>query len=216
MVRVKICGVNAPEALEAAASAGADWVGFVFFPPSPRYVTPDQAAALSATRPGGPARVGLFVEPGDAEVAAALDRVKLDALQVYAGPERAAALRSRFGVPVWRAVGVHAPSDLPGEAPGVDALLLDAKPPPGAALPGGNATSFDWSMLRGWTAPLPWLLAGGLTPENVAEAVGAAGAPAVDVSSGVERARGVKDPALIRAFVRAARQAAAVRSSPAA
>ncbi len=209
---VKICGINSPDALDAAADAGADYIGFVFFPPSPRAVTPAQAATLSAHRPGGPARVGLFVDPTDDDVAEALASLALDVLQVHGMPERAAELRTRFGAPVWGVAGVADAADLPTGAGGVDALLLDAKAPPGAVLPGGNARTFDWSMLRGWTAPAPWLLAGGLTPGNVAEAVRISGASAVDVSSGVERSRGVKDAGLIQAFVRNAR----ARSSPAA
>ncbi len=204
--RVKICGINSPAALDAAADAGADWIGYVFFPPSPRAVTPAQAAALDAHR-RGPARVGLFVDPSDDDVALALAALPLDVLQVHAGAGRAAALRARFGVPVWHVIGVGAAADLPTSAPGVDGLLLDAKAPPGATRPGGNALSFDWSILRGWAAPLPWLLAGGLTPDNVADAVRVSDALAVDVSSGVESAHGVKDAALIRAFVQAARSA---------
>ena len=209
---VKICGINTPAALDAVADAGADYLGFVFFPPSPRAVTPAQAAALSAHRPGGPARVGLFVDPTDDDIAAALAELKLDVLQVHGAPGRAAELRARFGVPVWAVAGVASASDLPASVPGVDGLLLDAKAPPDAVLPGGNARVFDWSILQGWTAPAPWLLAGGLTPDNVAEAVRVSGAPAVDVSSGVERSRGVKDAELIKAFTRNAR----ARSSPAA
>lgn len=209
---VKICGIHSPEALDAAADAGADYIGFVFFPPSPRALTPAEAAALSAHRPGGPARVGLFVDPTDDDVADALGSLTLDVLQVHGAPGRAAELRTRFGVPVWSVAGVGDAADLPTGAAGVDGLLLDAKAPPGAVLPGGNAQTFDWSMLRGWAPPAPWLLAGGLTPDNVAEAVRISGAPAVDVSSGVERSRGVKDPVLIQAFVRNAR----ARSSPAA
>ena len=204
MAKVKICGVNTPEAL--AAAAGADWVGLVFFPRSPRFVTPEQAAAISATLPGGPARVGLFVDPADDAVQAALDRVPLAALQIYAPAERAAALRTRFGLPVWHAVGIGTPADLPEHATGVDALMLDAKPPVGATRPGGNAAGFDWSMLQAWTPPLPWLLAGGLTPANVAGAIRLSHAPAVDVSSGVETAPGVKSADLIRAFITAAKQ----------
>lgn len=207
MVTVKICGINDAGALAAAAEAGADWVGFVFFPPSPRFVTPTQAAAISTSYRGGPARVGLFVEPSEPEVETALASVSLDVLQVYADEDRAAALRRRFGLPVWRAVGVEHAADLPRTAYGVDGLLLDAKPPRHAALPGGNARRFDWSLLRDWRSPLPWLLAGGLAPENVADALRLSGAPGVDVSSGVERSRGEKDPALIRAFVAAARSA---------
>ena len=207
---VKICGINSPEALDAAADAGADYIGFVFFPPSPRAVTPAQAAALSARRPGGPARVGLLVDPSDDDVAEVLAALPLDVLQVHGTPGRAAELRTRFGAPVWVAAGVGGAADLPMDDGGVDALLLDAKAPPGATLPGGNAQAFDWSVLRGWTAPAPWLLAGGLTPDNVAEAVRISGTSAVDVSSGVERSRGVKDAGLIQAFVRNAR----ARSSP--
>ena len=204
MIRVKICGVSDGASLAAAADAGADWVGLNFYPPSPRAVSPAQAAALTAGRPGGPARVGLFVEPTNNDIAAALAALPLDILQVYAGEERIAALRARFGLPVWRAIGVETASDLPAYSV-ADGFVLDAKPPGGAALPGGNARAFDWSMLLGWRAPRPWLLAGGLTPENVGAAVAASHAPAVDVSSGVESRRGVKDPTLIRRFVAAAR-----------
>jgi phosphoribosylanthranilate isomerase len=207
VVTVKICGINDPAALAAAAEAGADWIGFVFYPPSPRFVTPAQASAISHSHLGGPARVGLFVEPSDAEVAAALASVGLDVLQVYADAERATALRRRFGLPVWHAVGVARAADLPRAAEGVDGFLLDAKPPKDAALPGGNARRFDWSLLHGWGSPLPWLLAGGLTPDNVADALRLSGAPGVDVSSGVERRRGEKDPALIHAFIAAVRSA---------
>ena len=203
--RIKICGINSSEALDAAVDAGADYVGFVFFPRSPRAVTPAQAAALSGGRPGGPARVGLFVDPTDDDVAAALAKIALDVLQIYGAPGRAAALRARFGVAAWAAVGVGSASDLLATAPGVDGLLIEAKAPPDAAQPGGNARLFDWSILRGWNAPMPWMLAGGLTPDNVADAIRISGALAVDVSSGVERSRGVKDPALIRAFVGNAR-----------
>jgi len=137
-----------------------------------------------------------------------LAALPLDVLQVHAAAGRAAELRMRFGTPVWAVAGIGNPADLPTAAAGVDGLLLDAKAPPGAVLPGGNARVFDWSMLRGWAAPAPWLLAGGLTPGNVAEAVRISGAPAVDVSSGVERSRGLKDAVLIQAFVRNAKAAA--------
>jgi phosphoribosylanthranilate isomerase len=207
-VRVKICGMNDAAAIDAAIEAGADWVGFVFFPPSPRFVTPEQAAALSARHPGGAGRVGLFVEPEPEAIEAALAVLKLDALQLYTSAGRAAALRDRFGVPVWRAIGVSGAADLPRAAEGADALVLEAKPPRDATRPGGNARRFDWAALRGWTAPAPWILAGGLDPDNVAEAIAATGAPAVDVSSGVESAPGRKDPALIRRFVRNARERA--------
>ncbi len=204
--KVKICGINSPVAFDTAVDAGADWVGFVFFARSPRHVTADQAAALSARRPGGPPRVGLFVAPEPDEIAAVLQTIRLDALQLY-GDVDFPALRTRFGLPLWRAVGIAAAADLPSDRRAADALLIEAKPPADATRPGGNATRFDWSLLRGWRAPCPWLLAGGLTPDNVADAIRATGAPAVDVSSGVESAPGLKDPARIRAFIAAARGA---------
>ncbi len=204
MSRVKICGINSAAAMDAAVDAGADWIGFVFFPPSPRYVSPGQAAALSARHAGGPLRVGLFVDPTDAELEATLATMPLDILQLHATAARAAEIRARFGRPVWRAAGIANAADLPVGTDGSDAMLLDALPPKDATRPGGNAAPFDWSVLAGWRPAFPWLLAGGLTPENVGEAIRMTGAPAVDVSSGVERAKGVKDPGLIRAFVAAA------------
>jgi phosphoribosylanthranilate isomerase len=207
---VKICGVNDPAAMEAAVAAGADMVGFVFFPPSPRAVTPEGAAALSAGQPWGPLRVGLFVDPTDDEIAAVLAALPLDIIQLHGEetPARAAEIRARFGRPVMKALGIASAADLDQVAAyalAVDRFLLDAKAPPGAPLPGGNAAPFDWTLTAGRSVPRPWLLAGGLTPGNVAEALAVSGAPGVDVSSGVERARGVKDPARIAAFVAAAR-----------
>lgn len=201
VARVKICGINDAAGFDAVIEAGADWVGFVFFPPSPRFVTPDTAAALSARAPGGPPRVGLFVDPTAERIAATLDRVRLDILQLYGRIDDIGALRGQFGLPIWRAVGVDTAADLPQDDRGADALLIEAKPPPDATRPGGNAVPFDWTLLRGWHAPVPWILAGGLTPANVASAIRETGARAVDVSSGVEKAKGVKDPALIRAFI---------------
>lgn len=208
MTSVKICGINDPVAFDTAVEAGADWVGFVFFPPSPRYVTPEAAAALSGRIAGGPPRVGLFVKPTMAAIAQALAIVKLDVLQIYGVPDGLDAFKAQFGLPIWRAVGIDTAADLPTDPMGADRLLLEAKPPAGATRPGGNATVFDWSVLRAWSAPAPWVLAGGLTPDNVAAAIGETGATAVDVSSGVESRKGVKDPALIRAFIAAAKGAA--------
>jgi phosphoribosylanthranilate isomerase len=206
--KVKICGVNDAVAFDTAVAAGADWVGFVFFPASPRFVTPAEAAALSARWAGGPPRVGLFVEPTVAAIRAVLREVRLDALQVYGSAEAdIAAFRGEFGLPVWRAKGIASAADLPADDGGADAWLLEAKPPAEATRPGGNAVSFDWTILRGWSAPGPWVLAGGLRPDNVAEAIRVTGAAVVDVSSGVERSRGVKDPGLIRDFIRNAKAA---------
>jgi phosphoribosylanthranilate isomerase len=208
-ILVKICGINDPAAMEAAADAGADLVGFVFFPPSPRSVTPAAAAAIA--RPG-PGKTGLFVDPLDEEIAAVLAALPLDLIQLHGEetPERCAVIRARFGRPVMKALGIASRGDLAllaRYAPVVDRFLLDAKAPSGAPLPGGNAAPFDWTLMAGVAVPRPWLLAGGLTPENVAAAIAVSGAPGVDVSSGVEKRRGVKDPARIRAFVAAARAA---------
>ena len=206
MARVKICGINHPDAIDAAVEGGADWIGFVFFPPSPRFITPAMARVLSARWPDGPPRVGLFVTPDEDAIAAVLAEVHLDILQIYGVEAALPALRRRFGRPIWRPAGVTVAADLPESLGGADALLVEAKPPQDATRPGGNAIRFDWALTKGWHAPGPWVLAGGLDPDNVAEAVRSSGAGAVDVSSGVERAKGVKDPALIRAFIQNARR----------
>jgi len=208
-VEVKICGLRDRAGLLAARDA--DLVGFVFFPRSPRAVTPAEAAGISAGLEGGPLRVGLFVEPSDDELDAALRAMPaLDVIQLHGEepPARCAAVRARSGRAVMKAVGVAEAADLArarGHAAVCDRLLLDAKPPPGATRPGGNAARFDWSLLRGLSLPVPWLLAGGLTPGNVADAIAATGARGVDVSSGVESAPGAKDAALVGAFLAAAR-----------
>jgi len=206
-MQVKICGINDAAAMRAAAAAGADLIGFVFFPPSPRAVTPEQAASIAAP---GPAKAGLFVDPEDALIEAVLAALPLDVIQLHGEetPARCAAIRARFGLPVMKALGIATAEDLTqlaDYAPAVDRFLLDAKAPPGAPLPGGNAAPFDWTLMAGRAIPRPWLLAGGLTPRNVADAIRVSAAPGVDVSSGVERARGVKDAGLIAAFVDAAR-----------
>ncbi len=212
-VKAKICGLGSAEAVDAAVEAGADLVGFVFYPPSPRAVSAATAATLVARVPQRVARVGLFVDPEDAAIAAVLAEAPLTMLQLHGHetPERVAAVRARFGLPVIKAVAIEGEADLAAAvraAAVADWLLFDARPPKTAdALPGGNARAFDWRLLAGRRFACPWLLAGGLTPENVAEALRITGAGAVDVSSGVERARGVKDPALIRAFLAAVRSA---------
>ena len=207
-IGVKICGIRDEPALDAAVEAGADWIGFVFFGRSPRLVEPGRAAVLHRRLAGRAMSVGLFVEPDDDEVARILDVAALDILQIYADADRALFLRRRFGLPVWQACGVRQRTELP-DATLLDGLVVEARPPAGTDRPGGNGASFDWSIARNWIAPAPWLLAGGLTPNNVAGAIAASGAPSVDVSSGVERAPGAKDPALIRQFVAAARGVAA-------
>ena len=196
-----------------ALSDGVEFVGFVFYDRSPRRIQPRDAASLIASYASGPRPVGLFVDPAEAEIARVLDVMPLAALQVYAPPARAAALQSRFGIDVWCCIGVSARHDLPGAIPGVARILLDAKPPASSDVPGGNAAAFDWSLLDGWPAPAHWVLAGGLTPETVGPAIRRTGAPTVDVSSGVERVRGEKDPDLIRAFISAVRAADLVASA---
>jgi phosphoribosylanthranilate isomerase len=205
---VKICGINSPASFDAVVEAGADFLGFVFFPPSPRFVTPAQAAELSARHDGGPQRVGLFVRPTAADIAAALAVVRLDILQIHASPAEAAALKAQFGLPVWRSLGIAASEEFPDRAEAVDGYVVENKPPPGATRPGGNAVQADWALLAPWQPEKFWLLAGGLRPDNVAEALRITGAPGADVSSGVETAPGQKSPALIKAFVEA------VRASP--
>lgn len=209
-VQVKICGITDEDAMDAAIEAGADMVGLVFFPPSPRNVSAERAAELTDLLPEEVVKVGLFVDADDATLDTVLNRVRLDLLQFHGHetPERIEAVRLEYGVPVMKVIPVSTADDLAAAEPylaAADQLLFDAKPPKGATLPGGNAVAFDWTLLKGRTWELPWMLAGGLTPANVAEAIRVSGAAAVDVSSGVESAPGVKDPGLIRAFVRAAK-----------
>jgi phosphoribosylanthranilate isomerase len=205
---VKICGINSDAAFDAAVEAGADYVGFVFFPASPRYVTPVEAVMLSARHKGSlPLRVGLFVNPGFVEIEAILHEISLDVLQVHGNPTMVAALRDRFGRPVWRQLGVSTVEDFPGAQEIADGYVVEAKPPPDATRPGGNAVQADWPLLAQFRPVKPWLLAGGLRPDNVAEALRVTGAPGVDVSSGVETQPGKKSPELIRQFIAAARGA---------
>ncbi|QIR84859.1 phosphoribosylanthranilate isomerase [Paracoccus sp. AK26] len=209
MSQVKICGLHRPEHISAAAEAGARYVGLVFFPKSPRAVSVDEAAMLAPLVPVGVARVGLFVDPDDALLDEVLARVPLDVIQLHGSesPDRVAAVKALTGLPVMKAVGLSDASDLPALTDYglvADMLLVDAKPPRDADLPGGNGLSFDWRLLVGRKWLRPWMLAGGLTAQNVAEAIRLTGAPAVDVSSGVEAEPGLKDEGLIRAFIAAA------------
>lgn len=205
-VAVKICGLSQPESVDAALKAGARYLGFVFFEKSPRNVTPAKAAALAADVPLGIARVGLFVNPDDAALQSTLAHVPLDIIQLHGheSPARVAEVKALTGLPVMKAVGISEASDLDAlwdYGLVADMLLVDAKPPKDAALPGGNGLAFDWRLLVGRQMVRPWLLAGGLTPDNVAQAIRLTRAPGVDVSSGVESAPGVKDAEKIRQFV---------------
>lgn len=209
-IQVKICGLRDAAGVAAAVDAGARYLGFNFFPESPRYVTPAQAADLAVQVPVGVAKVGLVVDADDALLDQITALVPLDFIQLHGHetPERVGQVRARYGLPVIKVLGVADASDLdPIDAFSAvaDQLLIDAKPPKDAVLPGGNGVAFDWKLLAGrkyWTKP--WMLAGGLTPDNVAEAIKLTGARQVDVSSGVESAPGVKDAGLIRDFVQAA------------
>ncbi|AJP74328.1 phosphoribosylanthranilate isomerase [Sphingomonas hengshuiensis] len=204
----KICGLSTPETLDAAVAGGASHVGFVFFPPSPRNLGFEQAAALAAQVPGHVAKVGVFVNPDDALLDAAIAAGRLDAVQLHkTTPERAAAIRAR--VPVWVAIAVKTRADLNAAAAfagAADRILYDAKTPEGAALPGGMGLRFDWELLRGHRLAMPWALSGGLDSTSVAEAVRITGAPLVDISSGVESAPGTKDVDKIAAFLKAVAQ----------
>jgi len=214
---VKICGLSTEETLDAALDAGADMVGFVLFPRSPRNVSIDRAADLAKRARGRAEIVALTVDMDDGLIAAVVDTMKPDWLQMH-GTESiddVEAMKVAFGVKVMKALPVMARFDLERAsryAAVADRLLLDAKPPTGTDRPGGHGRPFDWSLLREFAPEVPHLLSGGLTPANVGEAVGIAAPPGVDVSSGVETAPGIKDPDLIRAFIAAARRAAAAVS----
>lgn len=214
---VKICGITSDEALDAACSSGADYVGFVFFPKSPRNLDVRRARLLREKVPRGGAckTVALVVDADDRELAEIVREVDPDLLQLHGHEslDRVTEIRERFAKPVLKAIPVSNAADVaaglaylsPGRA--ADILLFDAKPDPNSALPGGNGLAFDWHMLAGLASRIPFALAGGLNPENVAEAIARTGAAIVDVSSGVESAPGVKEPGLIRRFLQAAKGA---------
>jgi phosphoribosylanthranilate isomerase len=209
-VTAKICGLSTEEAVTAASDGGAAYLGFVFYPPSPRAVTPQHAARLCAGIPTGIARVGLFVDADDRAVEAALTAAPIDILQFHGSesPGRVDAARRRFGLPVMKAVAIAGFEDVLGAArydDVADILLFDAKPSLRPdALPGGNGLAFDWALIADHPWRAPWMLSGGLTAQLLPEAVRISGAPAVDVSSGVESRPGVKDLDKIRAFLAAA------------
>lgn len=210
---VKICGLNDPESVQVAVEEGADMVGFNFYPPSPRAVSPAQAGALSHFVREGVLKVGIFVDPSDDLLAETVRQGRLDIIQLHGTetPERLAAIKSRFGKAVMKVFKLASADDLAQVDPFLalaDRLMFDTKAPASMkdALPGGNAIAFDWTILSGRTWARPWMLAGALNPDNLKEAVSITGAPGVDVSSGVESRPGHKDPDKIRAFMRAARQ----------
>src|SRR5262249_41504549 len=207
-VDAKICGLSTAEALQTAIGGGARFVGFVFYPASRRNVTPELAAALAALVPEGVTRVGLFVDPSDAMLSGVLERVPLDLLQLHGSetPRRVADIKARFARPVMKAIPIASAKDPDAAEPYLDVadwLLFDAKPPRGdpKALPGGNGLAFDWQLLGGRSWSKPWMLSGGLTPKNVADAVGTTHARAGDVSSGGEVRPGIKDLAKIGEFL---------------
>ena len=211
-VEIKICGLMTPDAIDVALDAGADYVGFVFFPPSPRHLGFEAARTLGTRVRGRARKVALSVDADDDFLAASIEALKPDMLQLHGKetPERVVMVRTRFGLPVMKALPIEARSDLSPirlYADVSDRLIFDARAPREATRPGGLGKSFDWTLLAGLSPGVPYMLSGGLDASNVAEALRITGAPAVDVSSGVERAPGMKDPDKIRAFVRAVRGA---------
>ncbi len=210
-LQVKICGLTEPERITQAAELGAAFLGFVCYPPSPRYLDPARARELVTGMPAGPEAVGLVVDASDAQIEALLQTVPLDALQLhgYETPKRVAEIMVRFGCRVIKALRVETRADLdpvPAYADAADMLLFDAKPPRDAAWPGGHGLPFDWRLLQSISMSKPWMLAGGLQADNLQAAVALTKAPFVDVSSGVESAPGIKDPAKLAAFFAAARR----------
>jgi phosphoribosylanthranilate isomerase len=210
--KVKICGLKTEAALEAALAGGADYVGLVFFPPSPRNLSPEAAGPLAARARGRAKIVALMVDPDDALIDAVVAAIDPDLLQLHGeeSAERVAEVRRRWAKPVMKAVKVETAADAEAALSytgAADLILFDARPPKGSPLPGGNGAPFDWRALMGVKDQAAYMLSGGLTPDNVAEAIRVTGAGIVDVSSGVEVRPGEKDPGLIRRFLRAAKAA---------
>jgi len=210
-LKAKICGVSTPEAVRAALDGGAGWLGFVFFPSSPRNLAPAAAARLAEPARGRAKLTALLVDPADAQVDEVVRALRPDLIQLHGAesPSRVREIAARSGCAIIKALPVAEAGDLAPAAAYeevVEHLMFDAKPPKDAALPGGSGRAFDWSLMAGRRFRRPWFLAGGLDPWNVAEAARASGAPLVDVSSGVERGPGLKDPALISAFLDAVRR----------
>ncbi|MBI1262184.1 MAG: phosphoribosylanthranilate isomerase [Rhizobiales bacterium] len=213
-IQVKICGLSTAETVDVAIGAGADYLGFTFFARSPRHISFEQATLLGALVPASVAKVALCVDADDVLLDAIMTALEPDILQLHGSesPERLLSIKSRYGVPLMKAIPINEADDLQEAVlyrDCADLLLFDAKPPKSMAnaLPGGNGLAFDWSLLAGQKPDLPWMLSGGLTPGNVGEAIAISGAPAVDVSSGVESAPGQKSPELITRFIQAAKSA---------
>lgn len=207
---IKICGLSTPDTVQTAVDAGADMIGFVFFPKSPRNVSIGQAKELSNAAGGAVQVVALTVNMNDRDLATLVSSLKPDILQLHGteSVERCHEVRERFKLPIMKAFGISGPGDLDRVQPYaqvVDRFLFDAKPPQGSSLPGGNGVPFDWRLLKDLDLGVPYMLSGGLTIDNVSEALATSGAPGVDVSSGVEREKGVKDAELIKTFVQRAR-----------
>lgn len=209
-IRVKICGLTRPEDMQAVADAGAHYAGLNFFEKSPRYVSPEQAHDIALAAPVGLAKVALVVNASDAKLDDIVETVPLDMIQLHGSetPERVSEIKQRYGLPIMKVIGVATQADLanlPAYESVTDQILLDAKPPKDAILPGGNGLKFDWKILQKrkyWQRP--WMLAGGLTPDNVGDAIRLTGARQVDVASGVESSPGIKDTDLMKAFCEAA------------
>lgn len=215
---IKICGLSTPETLDVALECGADMVGFVFFPPSPRHIGPELARTLSMRVRGRAAKVALVVDAGNETISAIIDALKPDLLQLHGKetPERVHVIRSRFGLPVMKALPIADRADLSPirqYAQVADRIIFDARAPETATRPGGLGKTFDWTLLTGLNLKIPYMLSGGLDANNVAEALRITRAPGVDVSSGVERVPGVKDSTRIRAFIQMARAADAALSA---
>ncbi|MEM9437534.1 MAG: phosphoribosylanthranilate isomerase [Pseudomonadota bacterium] len=207
-IKMKFCGLKRPEDVRVSAEVGAAYAGFNFFPKSPRYVTPEEARDLGRLAPGAMSKVALVVDAEDAELDAILGVAEMDMVQLHGRetPERVSEVKARYGLPVMKVLGVGAPEDIAQiehYAGVADQLLIDAKPPKGAVLPGGNGVAFDWRLIADIDWPLPWMLAGGLTAQNVAAAVRLTGAMQVDLASGIESAPGVKDAGLMAEFAAA-------------
>lgn len=204
MVGIKICGIRDVATVQLCVDLNIEWIGLVFYPPSPRYIseveTREIADFYNAKSLKKPKRVGLFVHASDEEIAKALSLIDLDILQIYDDAERVHDIRAKFGLPVWQSRGVSCEEDLPKKMI-CDGFVIEAKPKPEDCLPGGMGRIFDWKYTYSWNAPGFWMLAGGLTPDNVAQAITTSSALAVDVSSGVEERKGFKSHVLIKKFV---------------